>query len=44
MLKVGTTAPDFVATQDDNSLFQLSDWTNRQNVILYFYVKDSTLG
>jgi peroxiredoxin Q/BCP len=44
MLAVGSTAPDFTATLDDGSSFQLADYRGRQNVVLYFYPKDFTRG
>jgi thioredoxin-dependent peroxiredoxin len=44
MLKVGVTAPDFTATLDDGSAFELSNFRSEKNVVLYFYPKDFTAG
>jgi peroxiredoxin Q/BCP len=44
MLKVGDKAPDFTGMTDEGSTFQLSDWVEKQHVVLYFYPKAFTLG
>lgn len=44
MLEVNTLAPDFEATQDDGTLFRLSDLRGEKNVVLYFYPADFTAG
>ena len=44
MLKVGVEAPDFEAVRDDGETFHLSDWRGSKKVVLFFYLKDFTLG
>ena len=44
MLKEGTLAPEIDATLDTGEAFRLSDQRRKNNVILYFYPKDFTLG
>lgn len=44
MLKIGQSAPEFSAVQDDGAVFRLSDWTGKKLVVLYFYPKDFTRG
>jgi peroxiredoxin Q/BCP len=44
MLKPGTTAPDFTATLDDGTAFDLAAFRGQKNVVLYFYPKDFTAG
>jgi peroxiredoxin Q/BCP len=44
MLEVGDSAPNFTANLDDGSTFTLSDYRDKQHVVLYFYVKDFTKG
>src|SRR4051812_28758795 len=44
MLSVGSQAPDFTATLDDGSEFQLSSYRGTKNVVLYFYPRDFTPG
>lgn len=44
MLKAGTPAPDFTATLDDGSEFDLAGFRGSKNVVLYFYPKDFTAG
>ena len=44
MLKPGTTAPQFSATLDDGTTFDLSAYRGQKNVVLYFYPKDFTPG
>jgi peroxiredoxin Q/BCP len=43
-LKVGDNAPEFTAKASDGSTVKLSDFTGKQNVVLYFYPKDDTPG
>ncbi len=42
-LQIGDTAPDFTLPTDGNGEITLSDFKG-QNVVLYFYPKDSTPG
>jgi peroxiredoxin Q/BCP len=44
MLKPGTEAPQFTATLDDGSTFDLSSYRGKKHVVLYFYPKDFTGG
>lgn len=44
MLKPGTPAPNFTATLDDGSLFELDQFRGSRAVVLYFYPKDFTPG
>ena len=44
MLKAGTTAPEFTATLDDGSTFDLASYRGKKHVVLYFYPKDFTGG
>jgi thioredoxin-dependent peroxiredoxin len=44
MLAVGSKAPDFSASLDDGSVFNLEDYRGKKNVVLYFYPKDFTSG
>lgn len=44
MLKTGKPAPDFTATLDDGTPFNLSAHRGEKNVVLYFYPKDFTPG
>lgn len=44
MLKPGTQAPQFTATLDDGSTFDLSSYRGKKHVVLYFYPKDFTGG
>tara|TARA_B100002051_G_scaffold261292_1_gene282697 strand:- start:169 stop:687 length:519 start_codon:yes stop_codon:yes gene_type:complete len=44
MLSEGDTAPDFTATIQDGSSFNLQTALEDSGVILYFYPKDSTPG
>lgn len=41
-LKVGDTAPDFVATTQDGSAIQLSDFVGKRGLVLFFYPRDGT--
>jgi peroxiredoxin Q/BCP len=41
-LPVGTDAPDFALVADTGATVRLSDYRNRQNVVLVFYPKDDT--
>lgn len=43
MLKAGTKAPDFTATDQDGNPVKLSDYKGKK-VVLYFYPKDQTPG
>lgn len=44
MLKAGTRAPEFTATLDDGSTFDLASYRGKKHVVLYFYPKDFTGG
>ncbi|WP_455202317.1 peroxiredoxin [Kaarinaea lacus] len=44
MLEKNQMAPEFSVVNQDNKTVKLSDFRNRQNVILYFYPKDDTPG
>ena len=44
MLKPGTPAPNFTATVDDGSTFELAGFAGEKHVVLYFYPKDFTAG
>jgi peroxiredoxin Q/BCP len=44
MLKPGDKAPDFELPDADMDIVRLSDYTNEQSVVLYFYVRDNTPG
>jgi peroxiredoxin Q/BCP len=44
MLNVGTAAPQFTATLDDGSTFDLASFLGAKNVVLSFYPKDFTGG
>ncbi|MEO8541034.1 MAG: peroxiredoxin [bacterium] len=44
MLKVGSEAPQFTATLDDGTTFDLASFRGQKNVVLYFYPKDFTGG
>lgn len=44
MLKPGDKAPDFELPDADMSIVRLADYRNKQNVVLYFYVRDDTPG
>ncbi|HEX4143704.1 MAG TPA: peroxiredoxin [Pirellulales bacterium] len=41
-LRVGDVAPDFARTAADGKLIRLSDFRDRQHVVLYFYPRDHT--
>jgi thioredoxin-dependent peroxiredoxin len=41
-LVVGETAPDFSLKADDGKTVKLSDYRNKKNVVVFFYVKDDT--
>ncbi len=43
-LKVGDTAPNFTLKNAQGKAVSLSDYTNKQAVVLYFYPKDNTPG
>ena len=43
MLKIGTKAPEFQLSDQDNNLVNISDF-KRQKVLLWFYPKASTPG
>ena len=43
-LKIGNFAPDFIIDKDGGGNIKLSDYRNKNNVVLYFYPKDSTPG
>lgn len=44
MLKPGDKAPEFELPDADMEIVQLADYSNRNNVVLYFYVRDDTPG
>jgi peroxiredoxin Q/BCP len=44
MPKVGDTAPNFSAPDQDGKTVSLADFAGKQNVLLYFYPKDFTGG
>jgi len=44
MLKAGQTAPDFSSVDQHEQIVKLSDYKDRNNVVLYFYPKDDTPG
>ena len=44
MLRVGQAAPEFTLPDADMEMVSLSDFRDRQNVVLYFYPKDDTPG
>jgi peroxiredoxin len=44
MLQAGQTAPDFSSTNQHEQTVKLSDYKDRNNVVLYFYPKDDTPG
>ena len=44
MLKPGVVAPQFTATLEDGSAFDLAAFRGKQHVVLYFYPKDFTAG
>jgi peroxiredoxin Q/BCP len=44
MLKEGTQAPEFEATLDSGETLRLADLRGKQNLVLYFYPKDFTMG
>jgi peroxiredoxin Q/BCP len=44
MLKPGDVAPDFELPDADMAIARLAEYRNKQNVVLYFYVRDDTPG
>lgn len=44
MLKPGDKAPGFELPDADMSIVRLADYRNKQDVVLYFYVRDDTPG
>lgn len=44
MLKEGTPAPEFEAPLDNGETLRLADLRGKQNLVLYFYPKDFTMG
>ena len=44
MLKPGDTAPEFFVPDSDMQMVNLSDFSGKRNVVLYFYPKDDTPG
>jgi peroxiredoxin Q/BCP len=44
MLKPGDKAPEFELPDADMEIARLTDYKGRQNVVLYFYVRDDTPG
>ena len=43
-VKVGDKAPDFVLPRQDGAQVSLRDFLGKQNIVLYFYPKDFTMG
>ena len=43
-LQIGDPAPSFSLPNQDEKTIQLSDYLNKQHVVLYFYPKDETPG
>ena len=41
-IRIGDRAPDFSATTQDGSTIQLSDFLEKQAVVLFFYPRDGT--
>ena len=44
MLETNQSAPDFSTPDQDDNVFNLIDYRNSKNVVLYFYPKDDTPG
>lgn len=44
MMKIGDPAPDFELQTDTGETIRLSSYFGKKKVILFFYVKDNTLG
>ncbi len=44
MLKVGSKAPAFTATDDHGNQVRLSDYAGKKNVVLFFFPKADTPG
>ncbi len=44
MLTQGDIAPEFELPTSDMTMFNLTDFKGKKNVVLYFYSKDDTLG
>lgn len=44
MLQTGDTAPDFTLESDNGENVALSDYKDKNNVVVYFYPKDNTSG
>jgi peroxiredoxin len=44
MLQTGQIAPDFNSVDQHEQIVRLSDYKDRNNVVLYFYPKDDTPG
>ena len=44
MLKAGDKAPNFTLMSDTDEQVSLTDFTNKADVVLYFYPKDNTSG
>jgi peroxiredoxin Q/BCP len=43
-VKVGEKAPDFTLPKQDGTMVSLHDYEGKQNVVIYFYPKDFTMG
>lgn len=43
-VKIGDKAPDFVLPRQDGVQVSLHDFLGKQNVVMYFYPKDFTMG
>ena len=44
MVKEGEIAPDFSLEAHDGRIIKMHDFLGKKNVVLYFYIKDNTLG
>ena len=44
MLEKNQSAPAFSTVNQNNETINLSDFTGKKNVVLYFYPKDDTPG
>jgi len=44
MLQTNTSAPSFSSVNQNNDPINLSDFTDKKNIVLYFYPKDDTPG
>jgi len=44
MLSVGSSAPDFMARNQEGKEIRLGDFRGKKHVVLFFYPKDNTPG